>query len=79
MGLVQNTTWRIVKRADVQGTKEQVNELVEDGGEWALVEDVRIEANRLLVGTVRSKCEANWRGIQRKFVEHVKGMQSAGL
>lgn len=77
LGLVQKTAWRIVKRADVEGTSQQINDTVEDGGEWALVEDVDMEANRFLINTVKNKCEANWRGIQKKFADHVKEIHNA--
>ena len=45
----------------------------EDKSEWSLVEEVEIKASRLLVGTVRSKCEENWRGIHSRFVGHLQG------
>ncbi|ORY14903.1 hypothetical protein BCR34DRAFT_559658 [Clohesyomyces aquaticus] len=63
LGLVQKTIWKIVKaaEADVGEGKE----------EWVLVEDVEINASRLLVGTVRGKCEENWRGIHGRFVGHL--------
>ena len=40
-------------------------------GEWSLVEDVEIKANRVIVGTVRGKCESNWRGVHGRFMAHV--------
>jgi hypothetical protein len=67
LGLRQKTTWRLVK-AEAAGEGEGEGEK----GEWSLVEDVEIAANRLLVGTVKGKCEENWRGIHMKFVEHLK-------
>ncbi|KAF2994358.1 hypothetical protein E8E13_001070 [Curvularia kusanoi] len=47
LGLVQQTTWRIVKRDSLDG------EGVGGDGEWSLVEDVEIKANRLVTGTVK--------------------------
>lgn len=43
----------------------------EGEGEWSLVEDVEIKASRLLTGTVRGKCEENWRGVHGRFVDHL--------
>lgn len=43
---------------------------VEDS-EWSLVEDVEIKANRMLVGTVKGKCEENWPGAHGKFLKHL--------
>jgi hypothetical protein len=51
LGLVQRTTWRCL-RTDTLADEDRKGE-----GDWSLVEDVEIKANRLLVGTVRSKCE----------------------
>jgi len=66
LGLVQRTTWRCLKR---EGLAEEDGECE---GEWSLVEDVEIKANRLLVGTVKGKCEENWRGSHARFCEHLK-------
>jgi hypothetical protein len=33
------------------------------------VEDVEITANRMLVGTVKGKCEGNWPGAHAKFLQ----------
>lgn len=77
LGLVQRTTWRLVARASLAG--EVGNVVAGEGewsdgvgeGEWSLVEDVEIKASRLLTGTVRGKCEANWRGVHGRFVRHL--------
>jgi hypothetical protein len=66
LGLVQTTTWRCLKT-------EGLAEGDRGDGEWSLVEDVEIRANRMLVGTVRGKCEENWRGSHGKFCEHLRG------
>ncbi|CAI6333167.1 unnamed protein product [Periconia digitata] len=71
LGLVQRTSWKLVKSSEVDGGGKGQAEAKED--EWCLVEDVEINASRLLVGTVKSKCEENWKGIHAKFVEHVRG------
>lgn len=72
LGLVQGTTWRVMKtellaQEDVSGVAES------ERGEWSLVEDVEIQANRMLVGIVKAKCEQNWRGIHAKFVGYLRG------
>ena len=75
LGLLQQTSWMITRSADVVKGKEQaVGEGdAGDQSEWSLVEDVEIKGSRLIVGTVKSKCEVNWRGIHGRFVEHVQG------
>ena len=71
LGLVQRTTWRCLK---TEGLADQDKTGVDgEAGEWSLVEDVEIRANRLLVGTVKGKCEENWKGSHGRFVEHLKG------
>ncbi|KAF2621266.1 hypothetical protein BU25DRAFT_463868 [Macroventuria anomochaeta] len=69
LGLVQRTTWRVVKRESLG--KEEDALVVNGEGEWSLVEDVEIKANRMLVGTVKGKCEENWRGVHGRFVGHL--------
>ena len=75
LGLLQTTQWRIVKRGEVEKGKETVSGA--EDGEWCLVEDVEIKASRLLVGTVKGKCEENWRGIHSTFVGHLKSAVAA--
>ena len=71
LGLLQKTTWRALRTASLSG--EDIGGVAEaDRGEWSLVEDVEIKANRMLVGTVKGKCEENWRGAHGKFVEQLK-------
>lgn len=72
LGLVQKTTWRALKTASL--SEEDIAGVAEgDKGEWSLVEDVEIMANRMLVGTVKGKCEENWPGAHSKFLAHLKG------
>ncbi|KAF2843160.1 hypothetical protein M501DRAFT_966307 [Patellaria atrata CBS 101060] len=66
LGLVQRTFWRVV-----EATNDDKAELGEDTN-WCLVEDVEIKCSRLLMGTVKGKCESNWRGIHKKFVEKLQ-------
>lgn len=78
LGLVQRTVWRVAKRSGAEqsgaeqsgakGRQEEVN-VVNGVGEWCLVEEVEITANRVLLGVVRGKCEQNWRGVHARFVE----------
>jgi hypothetical protein len=68
MGLIQKTTWNLVKSTESVQAGEQT-------GEWSLVEDVEITANRLIVGTVKAKCEENWKGIHQKFIGHLREPQ----
>jgi hypothetical protein len=83
LGLLQTTKWTIVKSEDLGKGKEKVRDEDEDGetksreekSEWSLVEDVEIKASRLLVPTVKGKCEQNWRGIHGKFVGHLQGVE----
>lgn len=82
LGLVQRSTWKLVRAEDLGKGKEKVvveetegegiDGKKEEKSEWFLVEDVEIKASRLLVGTVKGKCEENWRGIHGRFVEHLK-------
>lgn len=78
LGLVQQTRWTITRSADVGKGKERAADDDETGSgdksEWSLVEEVEIKASRLLVGTVRSKCEENWRGIHSRFIGHLQGV-----
>lgn len=78
LGLVQRTTWRVVKRASLgeEGTKEGLEE--GEVGEWSLVEDVEIKANRILVGTVKAKCEGNWKGVHARFLGHCRNENGSG-
>lgn len=70
LGLVQRTTWRVIKRESLG--KEEGALVVDGEGEWSLVEDVEIRANRVLVGTVKGKCEENWRGVHERFVGYLR-------
>ena len=74
LGLLQKTTWRVLKR---ESQEEMGVNMINKLSEWELVEDVEIKANRMLVGTVKGKCEANWRDVHRRFVGHL--MESAEM
>lgn len=75
LGLVQRTTWRVVKRASLG---EEAATGGDGEGEWSLVEDVEIKANRIIVGTVKTKCEGNWKGVHARFLEHCKDDEGKG-
>jgi hypothetical protein len=71
LGLVQRTTWRCLR---TETLADEGKDAVDGStSEWSLVEDVEIKANKLLVGTVRGKCEENWPGAHGKFVQRLKG------
>lgn len=77
LGLVQNTSWTIMRTTDVGKGKEKASDdeaSAEDRSEWSLVEEVEIKASRLLVGTVKSKCEENWRGVHGRFIAQLQGV-----
>ncbi|KAL1600470.1 hypothetical protein SLS60_006856 [Paraconiothyrium brasiliense] len=77
LGLVQQTKWTIARSGDVGKGKEKAADdgvSAEEKNEWSLVEEVEIKASRLLVGTVKGKCEENWRGIHSRFVGHLQGV-----
>ncbi|KAF2762379.1 hypothetical protein EJ05DRAFT_483126 [Pseudovirgaria hyperparasitica] len=65
LGLVQTSIWS-VREGDEVGVRE-------GGGErlW-LVEEVEIKGSRLIVGTVKAKCEANWEGVHGRFKGHLE-------
>lgn len=69
MGLTQRTTWRCLK---TEGLSEEDKATGMKDGEWSLVEDVEIQANRLLVGTVKGKCEENWKGTHSRFLTYLR-------
>jgi hypothetical protein len=77
LGLVQTTTWKCLQTKSLADEDRMAAAPDEAVSEWSLVEDVEIKANRLLVGTVRSKCEENWRGAHGKFLQHLQ--QGEGL
>lgn len=77
LGLSQQTTWKIVRSADLEKGKgkaveEGEGEAGEEKSEWSLVEDVLISGSRFIVGTVKGKCEENWRGIHGRLLDHLK-------
>lgn len=58
LSVVMETVWEIRER--------------ERGDGHELVEEVVIKCSRLLVGVVKSQCDAGWEGIHQKMVEHMK-------
>lgn len=74
LGLTQKTTWRCLKTESLGEGDKGANE---EEGEWSLVEDVEIKANRMLVNTVKGKCEDNWRGTHSRFLAQLKEKMGA--
>jgi hypothetical protein len=72
LGLTQNTLFT------VQDAGEKDVELDDKGreGRLVLVEDVEIRCSRLLIGTVKSKIEGNWRGIHKRWIEHLEKVET---
>ena len=68
LGLVQTSLW-IVERDETPAEGEA------EGERWTLVEDVTIRCSRLLVGTVRAKCEENWKGTHERWVAQLETEQ----
>jgi hypothetical protein len=64
MGLVQTSLWTVEEAKAEDGGVEQEN--VE--GRLVLVEDVEIKCSRLLMGTVKGKCEENWKGVHQRWI-----------
>lgn len=62
LGIYQHSKWLIENALETDGGEE--NKL-------CLVEDTSITCSKLLVGTVKGKCEANWKGTHGKFVERL--------
>lgn len=77
LGLRQTTTWRLVKTDTLPSEDIAGLEFEGERGEHCLVEDVKIEANRLLTGTVKGKCQENWKGVHGRFVERLKRGEGA--
>jgi hypothetical protein len=62
LGLLQTSVWTVVPALETDGDEKNT---------LCLVEDVVISCSRLLVGTVKGKCEENWKGVHGRFVEHL--------
>ncbi|KAF2850187.1 hypothetical protein T440DRAFT_468864 [Plenodomus tracheiphilus IPT5] len=79
LGLVQTTMWRLM-RTDTLSEEDVKGVAPEERGEWSLVEDVEIKANRMLAGTVKGKCEENWSGVHARFTKHLEeGLSKASV
>lgn len=71
LGLVQKSVWTV----EAAGEKDQGEEEEALDGRWVLVEDVNIHCSRLLVGTVKGKCEENWKGVHERWVQKLNEIQ----
>lgn len=56
------------------GEKDEVETSGGKEERLVLVEDVDITCNRILMGTVKGKCEENWKGVHARWIEHLKKM-----
>src|SRR6201995_2380738 len=65
LGLVQKSIWTVEPAAE----KDTEAEGEAFDGRWVLVEDVEITCSRLLLGTVKGKCEENWRGVHQRWIQ----------
>ncbi|KAI0021001.1 hypothetical protein F4780DRAFT_778987 [Xylariomycetidae sp. FL0641] len=72
MGVVMETTWAVRGRPGAQGGGE------EEAAALRLVEDVRIQCSRLVLGIVRGQVEANWQGIHHKLIARMVEVAKAG-
>ena len=70
--MVMETFWR-VKEVTGAGVEEAGGEGGEAGPGLELVEEVTIRCSRLLVGIVKSQCEADWKSIHGKMVARLVG------
>jgi hypothetical protein len=67
LGLVQTSFWT------VQPASEE--DVEEKEGRLTIVEDVEIKCSRLLVGTVKAKCEENWKGLHSRWIEKLNSLE----
>jgi hypothetical protein len=72
MGLVQTSNWSVEEPNETdKGTEEETLE-----GRLMLVEDVVIKCSRLLIGTVRGKCEENWKGVHARWIAKLNELET---
>lgn len=69
LGLTQKTLFT------VEDAEEKDIKLDEKEKEGRLVLDEDVEI-RLLIGTVKSKIEGNWRGIHKRLIEHLEKVET---
>ncbi|KAJ4023533.1 hypothetical protein NW752_003998 [Fusarium irregulare] len=58
VGLVLETVWDIEEAAD---------------GGLKIIENVTISCSRLMLGMIKSSCEAGWKGVHGKMLERLEG------
>ncbi|KAF4998465.1 hypothetical protein FGRMN_3154 [Fusarium graminum] len=58
MGLVLETVWQIEEAA---------------GRSLEITETVEISCSRLMIGMIKSSCEAGWKGVHEKMLERLNG------
>lgn len=74
LGLVQRTLFTIEEAGEEDLRDEQDPEKRSD--RLVLVEDVEIRCSRLLIGTVKSKIEGNWKGIHKRWIEQLDKLEA---
>ncbi len=75
LGVEMTTRWRVI-----EGNVNDRDPVDEDGGAEAglkLIEEVEIRCSRLLMGTVRSQCEANWKAIHAGLVQRLQSAKKS--
>lgn len=68
LGLVQRSLWTV----EMASEKDEEVEEGEREKRLVLVEDVEIQCSRLLVGTAKGKCEENWKGVHKRWLENLE-------
>lgn len=68
LGLTQKTLFTV----ENAGEKDSELDEKDRDGRLVLVEDVEIKCSRLLIGTVKGKIEGNWKGIHKRWIEHLE-------
>jgi hypothetical protein len=74
LGLLQTSTWRLMRTDMVHEADAANANIISEGdnGEWALVEEVLITANKLILGIAVGKCESSWKTTHGKFVKSLQ-------
>jgi len=73
LGLVQKSLWKVEEAEE----KDQVEGKDVVPGQLVLVEDIEIKCSRLLMGTVKGKCEQNWKGVHERWVAKLNELNTS--
>ncbi|KAF2670187.1 hypothetical protein BT63DRAFT_424134 [Microthyrium microscopicum] len=71
LGLEQESTWVVEEASAADLEREVAVDGEGKGKRLVLVEDIYITASRVLMGTVKGKCESAYPGIHAKWMQHV--------